>query len=186
MTDRYPPFRFEQGGSDPAQPTAAETSPTEEPPFEASSAAVAPTGPAPSERGRAGRIVLFVVGSVAALLAFALLVGGCALVAVDQTQRDDDGEFRTSTYALVSESADLHLGSEWAVDAFLGTVRIRSESDRAVFLGIGPARAVDAYGGRVGHRARRRVSRRSGPRAQAAEGSRRSTGSRRTATGGSS
>jgi hypothetical protein len=75
------------------------------------------------------------------------------LVAIDQTQRDDDGflmspseDFRTSTYAIVSENADVDTeGAEWALDAFLGTVRIRSDSDRPVFVGIGPEAEVDGY-----------------------------------------
>jgi hypothetical protein len=86
-------------------------------------------------------------------------VGGCALVAVDQTQRDDDGylmspsvEFQTPTYAIVSESAELDTnGAEWALDTFLGTVRIHSESTRNVFVGIGPAAAVDAYLANIEH-----------------------------------
>ena len=98
-----------------------------------------------------------VVGTIAGLLALGLLVGGCALVAVDQTQRDDDGflmspteDFSTSTYAIVSEQADLDGdGAEWALDTFLGTVRIRSESDRPVFVGIGPADDVTQYVGGV-------------------------------------
>ena len=50
------------------------------------------------------------------------------------------------TYAIVSESAELDTdGAEWALDTFLGTVRIRSESERAVFVGIGPAAEVDRY-----------------------------------------
>ena len=93
------------------------------------------------------------------MLAFGLFAGGCALVAIDQTQRDDDGflmspseDFRTSTYAIVSESADIDTdGAEWALDAFLGTVRIRSESDRSVFVGIGPETEVDRYLARVDH-----------------------------------
>ncbi len=76
---------------------------------------------------------------------------------VDQTQRDDDGflmspsvEFSTPTYAVVSESAELDTtGAEWALDTFLGTVRIRAESDRPVFVGIGSAAEVDAYLSRV-------------------------------------
>ena len=144
MTDRYPPFRLDQGGADPAsigsdEPTSDET------------AEVPATQP--SGGGTFGRVVLFVVGGLAALVAFALLVGGCAMVAVDQTQRDDDGflmspaqDFRTSTYAIVSEKAELDLdGAQWAVDTFLGTVRIRSESGRPVFVGIGPAADVAAY-----------------------------------------
>ena len=58
--------------------------------------------------------MLIVVGVIAGIIAFGLLAGGCALVAVDQTQRDDDGflmspseDFTTTTYAIVSESADL-------------------------------------------------------------------------------
>ncbi len=134
MTDRYPPFRLDQGGTEPraAGPAGVETRPVAE-----------VTAPA-AERGRGGRIVLLVLGSIAALFAFATLAGGCALVAIDQTQRDDDGflmspseELSTSTYAIVSESAELDTsGAEWALDTFLGTVRIRSESERPVFVGI--------------------------------------------------
>ena len=142
MRDEYPPFRLDQGGSESApeleqatQTMAAEPTPAEQP-----------------RRGTAGRVALFVVGSVAGIVAFSLLAGGCALVAVDQTQRDDDGflmspseEFTTSSYAIVSESADLDSGGEWALDTFLGTVRIRSDSERPVFVGIGSAADVDRY-----------------------------------------
>ena len=78
---------------------------------------------------------------------------GCALVGIDRTQRDDDGflmspseEFSSPRYAIVSETPDLDTeGAEWALDTFLGTVRITSESDRDVFVGIGPAAEVDRY-----------------------------------------
>ena len=47
-------------------------------------------------------------------------------------------DFSSPTYAILSESADLDTdGAEWALDTFLGVVRIRSESDRPVFVGIG-------------------------------------------------
>ena len=141
MTDAYPPFRLDQGGED---ATGA--------PDAASPPALADEAPAVARTGRtgAGRVVLLILGGIVALLAFAMLVGGCALVAVDQTQRDDDGflmspteDFSTSTYAISSESADVDLeGAEWAVRGFLGTVRIRSESERPVFVGI--AREADA------------------------------------------
>jgi hypothetical protein len=101
--------------------------------------------------------LLLVVGAIAALLAFAALVGGGAIVAIDQTQRDDDGflmspaeGFSTSTYAIASESADVDIGgAEWAVKGFLGTIRIRSESDRPVFVGIARSSAVATYLGGV-------------------------------------
>ena len=144
MRDEYPPFRLDQGGRDPG--TGGEVTPPEP--------AVAEE-PAAERRsgGTAGKVVLIVVGVIAGLFAFAFLAGGCALVAVDQTQRDDDGflmspsvAFQTPTYAIVSESAELDTeGAEWALDTFLGTVRIRSESVRPVFVGIGPAAAVDDY-----------------------------------------
>ena len=145
MTDRYPPFRLDQGGAelraepDKPEPLAGE--------------AAAPRAE-PGERGRgAGHVAFLVLGGIAAILSFAFLAGGCSLVAIDQTQRDDDGylmspsvDFSTSTYAIVSERAELDLqGAEWAVDHFLGTVRIRSDSDRSVFVGIAPAAEVDRY-----------------------------------------
>ena len=93
------------------------------------------------------------MGVITALLSLALLASGTTLVVVDQTQRDDDGflmsptqDFASPTYAIVSESADIDSsGGEWALDTFLGTVRIRSESERPLFVGIAPAAEVDRY-----------------------------------------
>jgi Domain of unknown function (DUF4389) len=148
LRDEYPPFRLDQGGRD-LGGALTEEEPATVPPTEAQAI---PT-PEVREHGTAGKVILIVVGVMAGLVAFASLVGGCALVAIDQTQRDDDGffmsptvEFTSPTYAIVSESADLHTdGAEWALDTFLGTVRIRSESVRPVFVGIGPAAQVDGY-----------------------------------------
>jgi Domain of unknown function (DUF4389) len=156
MRDEYPPFRLDQGGTE-ADGLAEPTFAVAEAPVPEGGEPAAPAGP-PARRGwTGGRIALVVVGTIAGLIALGLLVGGCALVAVDQTQRDDDGflmsptqDFSTSTYAIVSESADIDTeGGEWALDAFLGTVRIRSESDRPVFVGIGPADDVTRYLGDV-------------------------------------
>jgi hypothetical protein len=155
MRDEYPPFRLDQGGSEP-EPAPSEMAPATAEPIPGEEA----TAEAPPERGgwTAGRIVLIVVGVIAGIVAFALLVGGCALVAVDRTQRDDDGflmsptqSFDSPTYAIVSQDVDIDSDGEWALDAFLGTVRIRSESDRPVFVGIGPAADVDGYVQGVGH-----------------------------------
>jgi hypothetical protein len=160
MRDEYPPFRLDQGGDDDG-PTAdmpdnvpeTELHPLASEPQTASAATPI------RERGTGGKVVLIVVGVIAGIVAFGLLAGGCALVAVDQTQRDDDGflmspstEFTTPTYAIVSENADIDTGeADWALNgdqiigSFLGTVRIRSESDRAVFVGIGPTAEVDRF-----------------------------------------
>jgi len=144
MRDEYPPFRLDQGGTETR--SVAEGTP-------AAIAAEPQAASEPRRGGTAGRVALIVVGIIAAIIAFGLLAGGCALVAVDRTQRDDDGflmspsvEFSTPTYAIVSENADIDSGgAERALDTFLGTVRIRSESDRAVFVGVGPVADVDRY-----------------------------------------
>ena len=133
MTDRYPPFRLDQGGDEPGAVQLVETVP-----------AAPPESAPPVGGGGAGRVVLIVLGIIAAIFSFALLAGGGALAVLDQTQRDEDGflmspdeEFATPTYAVVSQSADIDVdGAEWALDTFLGTVRIRSESERPVFIGI--------------------------------------------------
>ncbi len=152
MTDVYPPFRLDQGGEEPGARDA------EEPPAVSAATEEAVVAAPPARRG-AGSVVLLVVGSIAALLAFALLVGGCAAVAVDRTQRDDDGflmspteEFSTATYAIVSESADVDVdGPDWVAKDFLGTIRIRSESERPVFVGIARESDVAEYLGRAEH-----------------------------------
>jgi hypothetical protein len=155
MTDRYPPFRLDQGAAEPERQVAAPPQPELEP--RATAAPAVSTPPAPS-RGGAGRVLLFVLGSIAALIAFALLAGGCAVVVVDQTQRDDDGfvmtpteTFSTETYAIVSESVDIDIdGPDWVAEDFIGTVRIRSESDRPVFVGIARDSDVERYLAGVG------------------------------------
>jgi len=152
MRDEYPPFRLDQGGSDPTPPDDQPGSELLHP-LAAEEPTTSPAPVKPSGGGGAGKVVLIVLGVIAGILAFGFLASGCALVVVDRTQRDDDGflmspsrELTTSTYAIVSESADLDTGgAEWALDTFLGTVRIRSESERPVFVGIGPAAAVDRY-----------------------------------------
>jgi Domain of unknown function (DUF4389) len=164
MRDEYPPFRLDQGGAEAdalAEPTfAVAEAPVPvagEPAAPAAAVAGEPAAPPARKGWTGGRIALVVVGTIAGLFALGLLVGGCALVTIDQAQRDDDGflmsptqDFSTSTYAIVSESADLDTeGGEWALDTFLGTVRIRSESDRPVFVGIGPADEVTSYLGGI-------------------------------------
>jgi hypothetical protein len=167
MTDAYPPFRLDQGGDDPAgaaavageAPTAPEAFASPGEPTTAAQTIAAQPAAAPRARGGAGRVVLIVVGVVAALLSLALLAGGTALVVVDQTQRDEDGflmspseDFSTATYAIVSESADVDFGgSESAARAILGDVRIRSESDRDVFVGIAQDTDVEEYLNGVEH-----------------------------------
>ena len=137
MTDEYPPFRLDTGGHEQAQ-LALET-PT-------GSAAI---GTRAAGSWGVGRILLVVVGSLAVLAAAGVVVAGIAGVVIDRTQRDDAGfvmspadGLRTASFALVSDPARVEgAGPDW----FLGQVRIRSESVRPVFVGIGPRNDVDRY-----------------------------------------
>ena len=130
------------------------TTPTTTPP----SAAPPPAVPPPSGEKlgwNAGRVVAVVFGSLAALIGFALLLGGLALVLAHAFARDDDGYYTsdterlsTATYALTVE--DIDLGSDpadFVPEDVLGTVRIRAERPGGgpVFVGIAPEREVDAY-----------------------------------------
>jgi hypothetical protein len=116
-----------------------------------------PTAPGPRRpRWSAGRIVLVILGSLAALIGAGLLAAGGGLLWADQTQRDDDGylstpteRFEASSYAIVSEPIDLveadTEGADWLLsDDVLGDVRLQA-ADGDLFVGIGPTSDVEAY-----------------------------------------
>jgi hypothetical protein len=153
MTDAYPPFRLDQGGDEPGDREQAAPVPGA-PAAGAVPGAVAASQPATtSGHWNVGRIAAVVLGSLVALVGLALVIGGIAAIVVDRTQRDDDGyvtspteDFSARGYALVSERIDLAIdGPDWAVRDVLGRVRIGSESDRPLFVGIGRDEDVDAY-----------------------------------------
>ena len=139
MTREYPPFRLDTGELD--------TTTLSTPPVSADEVEGQP------ERWGVGRVVAVVIGSLLAVVAAALLVAGGIAVVFDQTQRDASGylmtgarAYDTSTYALVSESYRAGSVGEAVVPrSLLGKVRVETQSTAAVFVGIGPARAVDAY-----------------------------------------
>ena len=94
-----------------------------------------------------------VFGSLALLFALAALALGGTAIVLDQAQRDAAGYpttdarlYATDTYALVSDSYRTGGAGDWvAVRDLLGKVSVTSESNRRVFVGIGPAANVDAY-----------------------------------------
>ena len=145
MTDAYPPFRLDQGGSEPGAPAPDEAAP-----------APLATGTGSAGGWSGGRIALLAVGAVTGLVALGVLAGGAAALAIDRTQREDgfvtspSHTYVTPTYGLVSETADLD-GPDWAWNDLVGTVRIRSRSDRPVFVGIGPEADVRRYLAGVSH-----------------------------------
>jgi hypothetical protein len=142
MTDRYPPFRLDMGETEPGTMTLPP--PGAAPPDDTAAA----TG---ERRAGGGHIALLVVGSIIALLATGVLAAGGTGLVFDQTQRDEQGflmssseRYSTGTYALVSEQVDLY-GPGWVPNGLVGTVKLRSDSQRAVFVGIGPANEVERY-----------------------------------------
>jgi Domain of unknown function (DUF4389) len=153
MTREYPPFRLDAGESDPGGLTL-ETAPAA-----AGEATAGQQTEARGERWGVGRVLAVVLGSLALLVALAALAAGGVAVAFDQTQRDGAGYlmtnsrgYSTATYALVSDSYRAGTADDWFVSRdLLGTVRIRTESTTPVFVGIGPAAAVDGYLAGVGH-----------------------------------
>ena len=155
MTDRYPPFRLDMGGSDGGStPALTPTHSTE----------IAPnaTGPSTGPSGwTAGRIVALCLGSLLGLVSIGMLAGGGAIAWLDHTQRDASGyltsptrTFTTSTYAITTDRIDLGNTTDLAPSSILGTVRIRAtatDPTRSSFIGIGRHDAVDRYLSGVGH-----------------------------------
>jgi hypothetical protein len=174
MTDAYPPFRLDQGGHEPdAAPAAGPTTlPAASPTASPAAAAVAASGatgatsaasgsvaqvPPPTGARHdwtAGRLVALVLGCLVMLGSLGVGLAGGALALADTTLRDDgylmSGEetFATDTYAVVSESMEIHAEGPAAFmpDNLLGRAKITASSeDTPVFLGIAPTSDVEAY-----------------------------------------
>ena len=109
----------------------------------------------------AKRIALIVTGSLAALLASALLIGG-GLALYGNSQKDSDGYLSTDTHrfeagtrALATENLDLDLGDadEFVQTNDLGDVRVQVDSrgEKPVFVGIARTSDVESYLSGVSH-----------------------------------
>ncbi|GAA3162341.1 hypothetical protein GCM10010531_12650 [Blastococcus jejuensis] len=162
MTDAYPPFRLDMGGTDPGSVPAGPTAPPPLAPTVAAPAGPVGAGSPPASRWSTGRIVTVVIGAVLLFLSTGLLAAGGGLLWADQTQRDADGylwspdaELSTDRYALTSDGFALDTqGAEWVIDDFLGTAQLEVtplDGGTEVFVGIAPTRDVNAYLGDVGH-----------------------------------
>ena len=112
---------------------------------------------------RAGRVLQVVAGAALFVVGVPLLLAGLALAWLHVAERDDEGWFDTSVEAISSPSSaivsdDVDLGGsptddDWLpIDGELATVRLRVRSDSAaMFIGIGPTDAVEAYLAGVAH-----------------------------------
>jgi Domain of unknown function (DUF4389) len=151
MTPEYPPFRFDSGESDPGS-VAIEPEPAPAAPVMSTPATANPSW-------SVGRVIAVVVSSLAVLAGFVALAGGGRALVFDQTQRDASGylmadstAYSSNTYALVSDSYRTGVaGDVFVARDMLGTVRIRTHSTQALFVGIGPASAVESYLAGVRH-----------------------------------
>jgi hypothetical protein len=146
MTDDYPPFRLDTGGTEPGPP---ETVPPAGSP-DAGGGVVA----APKSRWTAGRVTAVVAGGLIALLGFGVTAAGGSAMWADSSLREDgfvtspEERFTSDGYAIVSENIELEAeGADWATDAILGDIRIRiaSDHDSDVFLGVGDTSEVRRY-----------------------------------------
>lgn len=172
MTDRYPPFRLDQGGDEPVDPRGPQ--PTDQPagyvpvPAPATPMAGGPAtpmagGPAPApvaRRGIAGPVIALVAGLLLFLPGAGMGVIGVGALWLN-AQRDDDGYYTTATRVLSTDTAavtaedvdlDIDRGpGTWASN--LGRIRIRAtETDgRSLFIGIAREADVDSWLRGVAH-----------------------------------
>jgi len=109
----------------------------------------------------AGKVIAAVFGSIFALVALGLLIGGGALMWAHVNLRDADGFFDSPSYrlddegyAIVADEIDLasHPGDWWPADVDVtARVAARSRDDRTVFIGIASRADVEAYLDGVAH-----------------------------------
>jgi hypothetical protein len=111
---------------------------------------------------KAGRILLLVFGSLAVLVALALLAAGSFVLWAYVTQRDDEGfyttkltRFSSTAYAITSDQLQIEDVPDWLVEGGrLGTLRVRASSTDAakpIFVGVASKRDVDGYLAGVEH-----------------------------------
>jgi hypothetical protein len=153
MTDRYPPFRLDLGGTEPSSVAVDAPPPPPAPGVPPSSVMVdAPPpppapGPRPAGGWTAGRTTGVVLGSLAMVVGLGLSAGGFGLLLLDGPARGADGyvmtdteRFGTTTAALVEADLDLPVeGPAWFYGPEqLGTLRIDvvPAGDAPVFVGI--------------------------------------------------
>jgi hypothetical protein len=109
-----------------------------------------------------GRILLLIFGVIFLFVGIGLLFGGGAALWANSTFKDDEGYLTTKTleiekdsYAVISEPADVDLGSAWVWDwGNLVTFKVEASNDDAsknVFIGLADEQDVDDFLRDVAH-----------------------------------
>jgi len=140
LTPRYPPFRLDQGGTEP------NPGPDDPPPAAA---------PRPARTTSvAGPVVALVAGVLLLVPAAGLGAGGAVLLALD-SGRDSTGyvtsptlQLTSTTAAITAENLTIADADLWTRDiADVGGLRVTATSptSEAVFVGIAPQAAIDAW-----------------------------------------
>jgi hypothetical protein len=156
MTDEYPPFRLDMGGSEPSGTLTV-------PPSGGGDRSVIAPSRAEPRGWTGGSIFALIAGALLSLMALGLLgAGGIALWA-DLTQRDAAGfistpteEFVTIGHAIVTDDLEVRVddGPDWAVPSEIfgdARVRVTPLSDDPVFVGIAKSDDTARYLEGVGY-----------------------------------
>ncbi|HSJ22261.1 MAG TPA: DUF4389 domain-containing protein [Nocardioidaceae bacterium] len=177
MTDEYPPFRLDMGGSDPGAARVAVPAEQVAPGAAATATAAPPAAPPAAESGPApggppaggggvtwtpGRVVTVVLGAVVFLMAGGFLVGGTTLAVADQTLRNDQGflmtgaqPLSTESYAIASDPVAIDTGAtgDWVPQSLLGDVAVRADTTagEALFVGVAPTEDAATFLAGVEH-----------------------------------
>ncbi|RBY80817.1 DUF4389 domain-containing protein [Blastococcus sp. TF02A-26] len=150
MTDAYPPFRMDMGGTDPGS-----VAPGPAPAGPGGGGAAHPAAPGPAGGWSAGRVVTLLMGALLLVTATGFLGTGGTLLWADQTQREDgrlvspDADLVSGRYAVTTDGVLLEgEGLDWVVDEVVGTTRIEvtpADADEEVFVGLGRTADVAGY-----------------------------------------
>jgi Domain of unknown function (DUF4389) len=169
MTDEYPPFRLDQGGTDPAfagpggvrfQEYRTNTPPAPGGAGSPVAPGLEPPGPPAASRPPAtgwttGRVISLVAGSVLILAGTGLLAGGAGALATGASHRVDGyvtssgHAYQTAGRALVTETVTIPgNGVDKLGRDLVGAVRIRVTPEvagRQIFVGLAKAGAAARY-----------------------------------------
>jgi hypothetical protein len=152
LTPRYPPFRLDQGGT---EPDGGPDQPPDGAVALAHPSQMVPPTPVPaSSGGVAGRVVALVAGVLLLFPAIGLGLAGTGVLVLNGA-RNDNGlvtsptrNVSSPTAAVTVEGVNLQAGDAWSRTVTdIGTVRLTATSPAGdpLFIGIAPESAVDSW-----------------------------------------